>query len=236
MTSDFADEFPSAEVIGTDVSPIQPSWVPTNCKFQIDDFENQPWTWSPGYFDFVHVGHLEGCISDLPGFYEQAFEVLKAGTGYIEITHWVFELKSQAKPDLPESHPFRRWGKMQFEAFDKLGKTASQHRNGGLVKLLEGAGFVDIVEKKYAFPVGGWPRETRLKEVGECYLEFMDSSMEGFSTFLLKEIMGWEYAEILVFMAEVRKAMKDPKLQPYVDLFVNPRPEDKSLRRRANDQ
>lgn len=30
--SDFADEFPSAEVIGTDLSPIQPSWVPPNLK------------------------------------------------------------------------------------------------------------------------------------------------------------------------------------------------------------
>lgn len=31
-TSDFADEFPNAEVIGTDVSPIQPSWIPPNLK------------------------------------------------------------------------------------------------------------------------------------------------------------------------------------------------------------
>lgn len=31
-SSDFADEFPDAEVIGTDVSPIQPSWVPPNVQ------------------------------------------------------------------------------------------------------------------------------------------------------------------------------------------------------------
>lgn len=30
--SDFADMHPDAEVIGTDVSPIQPSWVPPNVK------------------------------------------------------------------------------------------------------------------------------------------------------------------------------------------------------------
>lgn len=34
---DFADEFPDTEVIGTNVSPIQPSWVPPNVKFEIDD-------------------------------------------------------------------------------------------------------------------------------------------------------------------------------------------------------
>lgn len=30
--SDFADEYPEAEVIGTDISPIQPSWVPPNLR------------------------------------------------------------------------------------------------------------------------------------------------------------------------------------------------------------
>ena len=29
---DFADEFPEAEVTGTDISPIQPTWIPPNLK------------------------------------------------------------------------------------------------------------------------------------------------------------------------------------------------------------
>lgn len=32
MHRDFADEHPGAEVIGTDISPIQPKWVPPNLK------------------------------------------------------------------------------------------------------------------------------------------------------------------------------------------------------------
>lgn len=30
--SDFADDIPEAEVIGTDISPIQPTWIPPNLK------------------------------------------------------------------------------------------------------------------------------------------------------------------------------------------------------------
>jgi hypothetical protein len=30
--SDFADEYPGAAVIGTDISPIQPSWIPPNLE------------------------------------------------------------------------------------------------------------------------------------------------------------------------------------------------------------
>lgn len=36
---DMADLYPTAQIIGTDLSPVQPSWVPPNCKFEIDDFE-----------------------------------------------------------------------------------------------------------------------------------------------------------------------------------------------------
>ena len=34
---DFADAHPSADVLGVDLSPIQPAWVPPNCRFIVDD-------------------------------------------------------------------------------------------------------------------------------------------------------------------------------------------------------
>ena len=34
---DIGDQYPTASIIGIDLSPIQPSWVPSNVKFQIDD-------------------------------------------------------------------------------------------------------------------------------------------------------------------------------------------------------
>lgn len=36
---DFADEYPGAKVIGTDLSPIQPLWVAPNSEFVVDDVE-----------------------------------------------------------------------------------------------------------------------------------------------------------------------------------------------------
>ncbi|TDZ32548.1 Secondary metabolism regulator LAE1 [Colletotrichum spinosum] len=213
--SDFADEFPESEVIGVDISPIQPSWAPPNCKFQIDDID-QSWTWPSDHFDFVHARNLEGCISDWVDFDKEALRCLKPG-GYIEVIELDFHARSQNQT-LPEDHVFNRWGKIMFEAFRKLGKTAEQHRDGGIAKNLEAAGFTEIVAKKWPIPVGGWPRDPKLKEVGSCYLESADQSLEGWGTFLLKEMMGWEYAEILVFMSEMRQAIRDPKIQPFLYL------------------
>jgi len=33
---DIADKYPDAQVIGVDLSPIQPSFVPINLKFEVD--------------------------------------------------------------------------------------------------------------------------------------------------------------------------------------------------------
>ncbi|GKT61711.1 SAM-dependent methyltransferase [Colletotrichum tofieldiae] len=212
---DFADEFPSAEVIGVDVSPIQPTWVPPNCKFQIDDIE-QSWTWPADHFDFIHIRNLEGCIADWRALYENAFECTKPG-GYIEIKEFDIESRSQVQT-LDDNHPFKTWPKHLLHACDKLGKVGLQCRDHGIAKNLEAVGFVDVVEKKWAIPIGAWANDPMLKEVGIGSLEYLDQSLEGFGTFLLKEMLGWEYSEVLVFVSEFRKALKDYKMQPVFDL------------------
>ena len=76
---DFADEFPSALVIGTDLSPIQPTDVPPNCKFYVDDFESE-WTFGPDEtFDFIHGRALGGCIANYDLLYQRIYDNLKPG-------------------------------------------------------------------------------------------------------------------------------------------------------------
>lgn len=55
---DFGETHPAAQVIGVDLSPIQPSWVYSNVKFEVDDLE-KPWTWPEEYFDFIHCRELK---------------------------------------------------------------------------------------------------------------------------------------------------------------------------------
>ncbi|TEA17063.1 Secondary metabolism regulator LAE1 [Colletotrichum sidae] len=222
---DFADEFPATEVIGVDISPIQPSWAPPNCKFQIDDID-QPWTWPDNHFDYIHARNLEGCISDWALFDREAFNALKPG-GFFEVAHLEFHAKSQNQT-LPEDHVFNRWATYIFDAFNKLGKTAEQHRNDGIVKNMEQAGFVDIQTSKWKIPIGAWPRDPKWKEIGDSYLTGVDQSLEGYATFLLKEMMGWEYAEILVFVSEMRKELRNDKIQPIIQFQISygRKPED----------
>ncbi|KAL1874364.1 hypothetical protein VTK73DRAFT_447 [Phialemonium thermophilum] len=79
---DFADQFPNTEVVGTDVSPIQPTWVPPNLKFEIEDC-TQDWTFAPNSIDYIHMRWLVGSIDDWTALMRRAYDALRPG-GYIE--------------------------------------------------------------------------------------------------------------------------------------------------------
>lgn len=81
---DAADEFPSAQVIGIDLSPIQPGWVPPNVQFYIDDAENDWMYDEDDAFDLVHTRVMGGSIGDWDKFVRQAFANLKPD-GWIEL-------------------------------------------------------------------------------------------------------------------------------------------------------
>ncbi|CRK29370.1 hypothetical protein BN1708_015572 [Verticillium longisporum] len=120
---DVADAHPAAEVTGFDISPIQPFWVPPNCKFHIDDAQLE-WTYPPASFDLIHIRALYGSIADWPKLYGEAFKALKPG-GYLENFEFTISLCSDAPSvrDDPK-HVFKQWGQVFTEAMDRLGKTA----------------------------------------------------------------------------------------------------------------
>ncbi|KAI8219475.1 hypothetical protein K4K54_009466 [Colletotrichum sp. SAR 10_86] len=161
---------------------------------------------------------MEACISNWPAFYKQIYDHLKPG-GYFEIKDFDIEFRSGARGDLPEDHIYRRWGKVFFEAANKLGKSMDQSRGGHqIADALRDAGFVDVVEKRWAVPIGTWPKDPTLREIGAYNLQFHDQSLEGFSMFLLTQVMGWDSTPAAMFVAEARAALKDPKLQTVIYL------------------
>lgn len=84
---EMAEDFPDAEIIGTDLSPIQPNFVPPNCRFFVDDAESD-WTFTQDEaFDYIHVRALCGGIGDWKQFLQQAYRHLKPG-GWVEVQEY----------------------------------------------------------------------------------------------------------------------------------------------------
>lgn len=69
---DVADQFPSAHVIGFDLSPTQPTWVAPNVRFEVNDACASDWAYPKNSFDYIHVRGMYGSVADWPSFYKQA--------------------------------------------------------------------------------------------------------------------------------------------------------------------
>jgi len=211
---DMADTYPAAQVIGTDISAIQPMWVPPNCVFHIDDAQLE-WTYPPASFDFVHTRALYGSVSDWGKLYAQAYKALRPG-GWLEDLEFNITLHSDTRSvrDDPD-HIFKRWSEVFFEATDRLGKTLRIGMGSTMRNLIAAAGFIDVVEKKYQVPSGGWSSDPRMKMIGRYNLAFLEESLEGFALFLLREIMGWSYIQVQMFVMEMRSEIRNSKIRPY---------------------
>lgn len=143
---DFADEFPDALVVGTDLSPTQPTWVPPNVRFELDN-ATEEWTWSDNMFDFVHMRYLFGAIADWPGLFRQAYRVTTPG-GWIETLEAECVITSDDGTVTSDS-ALATWSKMFIEAGKKIGRPFDVLSLDVQRKGLEEAGFVDIQQSNF---------------------------------------------------------------------------------------
>jgi hypothetical protein len=77
---EFAEQFPSAVIKGTDLSALQPYYVPPNCHFQVDGAEDT-WVYSHK-FDYIHGRMLVTCFQFHLAVFKLAFVFLRP-RGYI---------------------------------------------------------------------------------------------------------------------------------------------------------
>jgi SAM-dependent methyltransferase len=199
---DFCDQFPNTEVIGTDISPIQPAWVPPNVKFMIDDCL-QEWTWPDNHFDFVHFRSLFGSIPDWAALYAKAFRHLKPG-GWLQHLEMETRIASDHKT-FPKDHVFNQWADLIYAGGERTGRSFDICQGNNMKQYMEGAGFVNVVEVKMKAPLHGWPKNPQLQQVGLMFHMALDQSLEGFGMFLMTQILGWSREEMLVLLAKMRK-------------------------------
>ncbi|CZS99478.1 related to methyltransferase [Rhynchosporium agropyri] len=211
----FADENPGVEVLGVDLSPMQPDWVPPNCTFQIDDV-SLTWTFEIP-FDFIHGRMLFCSFSDPLHVFREAFKALAAG-GVIEMQELIFDFLS---PDHSlEGSALATWANKVKAAFGSRGidlTSASRCTND-----LETAGFEDIHQKEFIWPVGRWPRDPKLKSLGSWCKENILDMLFAMSivpfTEHYQQSMSVEEVELL--LVQVRKDLQNPEMHAYLQIVI----------------
>ncbi|KAH6637237.1 S-adenosyl-L-methionine-dependent methyltransferase [Chaetomium tenue] len=212
---DFADAHPGVEVIGTDISPIQPGWVPPNLQFEMED-ATQPWTFAAESFDFVHIRYMFGSVADWDALFAEAYRVLRPG-GYIE----TFEADARMyAPDgtVLEGSPLDQWGKVFREGGKKFGRTFMVVGEDLQRKGLEAAGFVDLVQQDFKAPITAWAADKKNQEIGAYNHLSLEQDMEGLILYMFQEVMGWSTTEIHAYIAHLRRQLRDKSVHPVADL------------------
>ncbi|KAH7467773.1 hypothetical protein FOMA001_g15637 [Fusarium oxysporum f. sp. matthiolae] len=212
-----ADEYPSANVIATDITPTQPSFVPPNVEFQIDDAQLE-WTFEPESFDFIHIRYLQGTIGDWDRLYGQMYKALKPGGWFQHIEPDLQMLSQNPEIKVDDEHIFTRWAKVFTQVGETIGCTFD-FSNGKLSTLAKDAGFVSVTPQTHKIPIGRWPKDKKKKELGTFVGLSFSQALDGFVKLPLCEILKWSPEEMQLFAAEMRKILMNPKTQAFGHVF-----------------
>ncbi|KAM0553242.1 hypothetical protein ACHAPJ_007531 [Fusarium lateritium] len=212
---DYADEHPDTKVIGVDLSPIQPSFVPPNVEFIIDDIE-EPWAYSEP-FDYVHSRMMTFSIKSWQDLATIIYENLVPG-GYVEM----LEIDLFAKSDdntLDESHNLSKLIHLLDEASTKIGRPFQDNKKNK--DILRDAGFVDVVETVFKWPTNSWPQDKKHKELGEWNNMNMDNfqGLEALSIAVLTRVLVWSQEEVKTFLTKVRKDLNNKSIHAYWPVY-----------------
>ncbi|KAH7025976.1 tam domain protein [Microdochium trichocladiopsis] len=215
---EMATEFPNAEIIGTDLSPVQPQYVPDNVRFLIEDaLSEEGWDW-PQPFDHIHIRMGLGCWEDFErDVAHNAYRNLEPG-GWFEVQELLPAMHCD-DGTMPEDWP----PKLLFEDLDECSIIAKRPLMFAhtIKQAMINAGFVDVAEKMYKLPVNRWPKERKWKTLGEMWhAAFEGGGIQAFTMAPLTRIRGLKQAQVEMHIMGVRKALKDTSVHAYQKFYV----------------
>ncbi|TKA37610.1 hypothetical protein B0A54_11694 [Friedmanniomyces endolithicus] len=212
---ELADAHPECEVIGIDLSPGQPTLVPPNLKFLIDDAEDV-WIYNQT-FSLIHARLMAGCFADWPNFFRQAYQNLEPG-GWLEMQDYGLPVKSVDNTHLGTD--VHRWGELLCAAARNFGRPMGSDVSESYKEWMREAGFVDIQTKMFMWPINAWQKDPYWKELGRWNQVNILEGLEGFCLALLTRGLGWRKEEVDVFVGRVGRDLRDRRIHAYFPMPV----------------
>ncbi|KAI9738844.1 MAG: hypothetical protein M1834_008351 [Cirrosporium novae-zelandiae] len=213
---EMADLFPSTEVIGMDLSPIQPTTVPPNVHFIVDDCEEEDWLFSPDHFSYIHTSMMLGSLRDFRHVVKQALKYLQPG-GWFESLELELSVSYEDGAP-PPNHVYSEW----IGFMDEAQRASNRPMNiaSHLKRWYEEAGFVDVHEEIRMVPLNAWPTDPRLNAVGKCSMLNLVDGVQAFCMAPFTRYLGWSKEQVEVYLVEVRKSLQDQSVHAYHKLYT----------------
>ncbi|KAI1428618.1 tam domain protein [Xylaria sp. FL1777] len=215
---EMAEEFESSTVIGTDLSPIQPEYVPPNVHFYIHDATQI----SP--LSQTGLKRLKFAIRMALGAWENfEIDVARKAFDHLEPGGW-FEAQ-ELLPTLgcdDGSMPDDYAPNLLFNDLEDCARReqrpldiAKTYKQG-----LINAGFVDVTEQVYKIPINGWARSKNWKTLGDLWNVNCLDAIQGVAMALLHRARGLKRHQIEIHLMETRRGLSDKSVHAYQSCYV----------------
>ncbi|KAE9366332.1 S-adenosyl-L-methionine-dependent methyltransferase [Stipitochalara longipes BDJ] len=205
---EFAQEHPESSVTGTDLSPIQPDFVPANCQFEINDAEEE-WNFSQP-FDYIHARAIVTCFKNNPAIVQKIFENLAPG-GYFELQDPCLPMRCD--DGTLEGTPLNEWNEKLVESMSRIGRNLRDGQNWG--QYMRDAGFEDVVEHRIYVPVNPWARGKKNKLLGAISQQNLLEGVESMSKAAFTRVLGWSPERLEELLEGVRANLQDKHVHAY---------------------
>ncbi|KAI8627458.1 methyltransferase domain-containing protein [Xylariaceae sp. FL1651] len=209
---EFAVQHPESDVLGTDLSPIQPEYVPPNCRFEIDDIEDE-WVFSMK-FDYIHGRHMVGSITDFPRLFTSIYANLEPG-GWVEMQDYYVKL--QSIDGSLDGTTLQRWNNMLNHALTFIGRSGLNTVK--YKRWMREAGFEEVREEVFAVPGNPWAKGAEQKQLGAMQMENILEGIHGISISLFTKFLGMSSEEVETLLVDVRKDLKDRNIHFYYPIM-----------------
>ncbi|KAJ0107682.1 hypothetical protein J7T55_010288 [Diaporthe amygdali] len=210
---EMAQEYPGSTVIGTDLSPIQPAMVPSNCSFEIGDAEEADWGFDEP-FDYIHARAMVTCFKDGRSIVQHIYDNLAPG-GYFELQDPCMPLRCD--DGSMDGTALGEWNRLMDEGMLRMGKDLRGNLEWG--RYMREVGFEGVVEKHAACAFNTWPRGDKNKLIGAMCCQNLLEGVQSMSLALFTRVLGMSSEEVLSFLVDVKKDLMNRKIHSYCGVY-----------------
>ncbi|KJZ71255.1 hypothetical protein HIM_09328 [Hirsutella minnesotensis 3608] len=159
---------------------------------------------------------MAGSIKNWPRLFRQIYDNLKPG-GWVEF-HEAVNTPYSEDNSLKHDDPLAQLMNELMNACNSIGRTWNPAPS--FKKWAQEAGFTRIEEQCFKLPVGGWPKDPRLKEIGAFLSINFSEGVDAFTAVPLRDLLGWSRWEVEIFNGRVREAEKRRHIHAISDFLV----------------
>jgi len=214
---DVADAYPEAFVIGTDLSPIQPSYVPPNLHFEIADAD-EPWTFHQ-QFDLIHCRLMNDfTLKSWPHYFHQAFDFAKPGA-WVECHEFDYRRRSDDNTIAADSR-LKFWEEEWTRGMERVGLKGFCHPDL-VMEQMRTAGFIDVTKLEFKVPVGPWSKDPELQQAGLFVMVSLLDGLHGLSVKIFTELLGYSVEELESLLAQCRQEVRSRAMHSYWTVYAS---------------